>query len=158
MQLRIRKKPSKFRIVLRCIKIRNKSSIIIHTSWQHQVGLQLSNFCFLQKFIYIQRRMESNFLSSIIPLDGHFNLLFFASDQTMHYLKNLEREDDKSKQSIFLCCVTLVFCKQSLTLRLKKNLFKSLLLNMQGSGQNLTYFQTQVLSTQELLEMLSSHP
>ena len=69
--------------------------------------------------------MESNFLSSIIPLDGHFNLLFFASDQTMHYLKNLEREDDKSKQSIFLCCVSLVFVSSLLLLGLRKIFLKA---------------------------------
>ena len=80
------------------------SCYALYWNWEHtihQVGLLMlfSNFCLLQKFILIQRRMKSNFLSSIIPLDGHFNLLF-ASDQTMHYLKNLERdriEDDKSK-------------------------------------------------------------
>jgi len=80
------------------------SCYALYWNWEHtihQVGLLLllSNFWLLQKFILIQRRMKSNFLSSIIPLDGHFNLLF-ASDQTMHYLKNLERdriEDDKSK-------------------------------------------------------------
>ena len=101
---------------------------------------------------------------------GEWNPIFFHQSSLLMvtlifcFLRQTKRciiSKAQSKQSIIRCCVFLVFCKQSLTLRLKKNLFKSLLLNMQGSGQNLTYFQTQVLSTQELLvlvEMLSSHP